>query len=444
MKSNIKSIRRSLLLWLILGMLIAISFAGLSLYWIAQEEINELFDYQLKQIALSIQVQNGGITLESTDKELEEDNLIQVWNAQSVLIYNPKPARALPRYNFAGLQTVSYQKKAWRIFILQRNAQHIQVAQPVEERNELAASLAARMMLPFLMLMPLLAGLIWVVVGRSLRPLQAVASAVAKRHQDAMQPIDEIDLPIEVQPMVIALNQLLQRLNQAMQTQRAFIADAAHGLRTPLTALKLQLQLIERANKDTQLETGFNKLNERLNRCIHLVGQLLNLARSEVQAIPSQFESVNLSNLAQNVVHDFMPFATINHIELKLEVSPDIIIFGQQENLRILISNLIDNAIRYIPNFGQIVVTLKTKGHQVVLCVADNGHGIPADERERVLTRFYRREGSETTGSGLGLAIVHNIAEAHHAKLELSDNLVSTGLVVTVMFPEKLFTGLII
>jgi two-component system OmpR family sensor kinase len=441
MKSNIKSIRRSLLLWLILGMLIAISIAGLSLYWIAQEEINELFDYQLKQVALSIQVQNDVITLESTDKELEEDNLIQIWNAQSRLIYNPKPARALPRYKLAGLQTVSYQNKAWRIFILQRNAQHIQVAQLIEERNELAASLAARMLLPFLMLIPLLAGLIWLVVGRSLRPLQAVASAVAKRHQDAMQPIDEIDLPIEVQPMVAAINQLLQRLNQAIQTQRAFIADAAHELRTPLTALKLQLQLTARANKDTQLEIGFSKLNNRLNRCIHLVGQLLNLARSEVQAATSQFESVNLSALAHKAVQDFMAFATIKHIELRLEASPDILILGQQENLRILISNLIDNAIRYTPSFGQINVSVKSKAQDIVLCVADNGHGIPPEEHERVLTRFYRREGTETTGSGLGLAIVHNIAQTHDAKLELSDNLTCTGLVVTITFPENTVLG---
>lgn len=418
-------------------MLIAISVAGLSMYWLAQEEINELFDYQLKQVALSIQVQNDVITLESTDKELEEDNVIQVWNAQSVLIFNPKPARALPRYNLAGLQTVSYQNKTWRIFILQRNAQHIQVAQLIEERNTLAASLAARMLLPFLMLIPILAVLIWVVVKRSLSPLQAVASAVAKRHQDAMQPIDETDLPLEVQPMVVALNQLLQRLNQAMQTQRTFIADAAHELRTPLTALNLQLQLTERANKDTQLEKGFSKLNERLNRCIHLVGQLLNLARSEVQAVSPQFESVNLSALAQNAVQDFMPFATINHSELRLEASPNTMILGQPENLRILISNLIDNAIRYTPNFGQINVSVKTKAHQVVLCVADNGHGIPAEDRKRVLDRFYRREGTEATGSGLGLAIVHNIAEAHHAILELSDNLKCTGLVVTVTFSAK-------
>ena len=432
-----KSIRQSLLLWLTLGMLIAISMAGLSLYWLAQEEINELFDYQLKQVALSIQVQNDVITLESTDKEVEEDNLIQVWNAQSVLIFNPKPARALPRYNMVGLQTVSYQNKAWRIFVLQRNAQHIQVAQPIEERNELAASLAARMLLPFLMLIPILAGLIWVVVERSLSPLQAVASAVAKRHQDAMQPIDETVLPLEVQPMVVALNQLLQRLNLAMQTQRAFIADAAHELRTPLTALKLQLQLTERANKDKLLIDGFSKLNERSNRCIHLVGQLLNLARSEVQAVSAQFESVNLSALAQNILQDFMPFAAINHSELRFEASPNAMVLGQQENLRILISNLIDNAIRYTPNFGQINVSVKSNAHQVVLCVADNGRGIPAEDRKRVLDRFYRREGTEATGSGLGLAIVHNIAVAHHASLKLSDNLTCSGLVVRVTFPEK-------
>ena len=432
-----KSIRYSLLLWLTLGMLIAISIAGLSIYWLAREEINELFDYQLKQVALSIQVQNDVITLETPDKELEEDNVIQVWDAQSKLIYNPKPARALPRYNLAGLQTVYHQNKAWRIFVLQRNAQHVQVAQPLEERNELAASVAARLLLPFLLLIPLLAGLIWVVVGRSLRPLQAVASAIAKRHTDAMQPIDEIDLPLEIQPIVVALNQLLQRLNQAMQTQRTFIADAAHELRTPLAALKLQLQLTERANKDKLLESGFSKLNDRLNRCVNLVGQLLNLARSEVQGIFTPIEWVDLSELAQNAVQDFMPFAGVNKSELILDASPDAMILGQQENLRILISNLIDNAIRYTPNFGQIIVTVKTKANQVVLCVADNGHGIPADERERVLTRFYRREGMQETGSGLGLAIVHNITRVHHAKLALSDNLMGAGLVVTVTFPAK-------
>ena len=437
-----KSIRQSLLLWLTLGMLIAISIAGLSMYWLAQEEISELFDYQLKQVALSIQVQNDVITLESTDKELEKDNVIQVWNDQSVLIYNPKPSRALPRYNLLGLETVFYRNKAWRIFILQRNAQHIQVAQPIEERNEFAASLAARMLLPFLLLIPMLAGLIWVVVSRSLRPLQAVASAVAKRHQTAMQPIDEIDLPLEIQPMVAALNQLLQRLNQAMQAQRAFIADAAHELRTPLTALKLQLQLTERANKDKLLIDGFSKLNERLNRSTHLVGQLLTLARSEKQAEPAPFVAVNLSNLVHQAEQDFLPLATANQIKLLLEIAPDVMVMGQPENLLILISNLVDNAIRYsaMPSASKpntVIIGLKQEFGQVQLSVSDNGAGIPAEDRERVLNRFYRREGTEATGSGLGLAIVHNIAKAHHAILELSDNLKCSGLVVSVTFPAK-------
>ena len=423
-------------------MLIAISIAGLSMYWLAQEEISELFDYQLKQVALSLQVQNDVITLESTDKELEKDNVIQVWNDQSVLIYNPKPSRALPRYNLLGLETVFYRNKAWRIFILQRNAQHIQVAQPIEERNEFAASLAARMLLPFLLLIPMLAGLIWVVVSRSLRPLQAVASAVAKRHQTAMQPIDEIDLPLEIQPMVAALNQLLQRLNQAMQAQRAFIADAAHELRTPLTALKLQLQLTERANKDKLLIDGFSKLNERLNRSTHLVGQLLTLARSEKQAEPAPFVAVNLSNLVHQAEQDFLPLATANQIKLLLEIAPDVMVIGQPENLLILISNLVDNAIRYsaMPSASKpntVIIGLKQEFGQIQLSVSDHGAGIPAEDRERVLNRFYRREGTEATGSGLGLAIVHNITEAHHAILELSDNLKCSGLVVSVTFPAK-------
>lgn len=425
-----KSIRQSLLLWLILGMLVAICIAGLNSYYLAQDEANELFDYQIKQVALSLHEQSRPTQIGvSADEDPEEDNVIQIWDAIGKPLFTSYPTRALPRYVTSGLHTVNYQQQPWRLYNTQRHGHFIQVAQPMTVRNELAAGLAMRMLIPFFALIPLLAGLIWWVVGRSLTPLRAVTNAVSTRHEDAMQALDETGLPQEIRPMVAVLNQLLKRLNQTLQTQRAFIADAAHELRTPLTALKLQLQLTERA-------AGFVKLNERLDRSVHMVRQLHTLARSESKVQSEEFARVDLSALVQDVAEDFKPLADVRQTDLQLDVKPNVMVSGQQENLRILVSNLIDNAIRYTSNSGHVRVSITREEGEIVLRVIDNGSGIPAQERERVLDRFYRREGTEETGSGLGLAIVRNIADAHHASLTLSDNLISSGLIVTVKFPS--------
>ena len=431
-----RSIRQNLLLWLILGMLIAISLAGLSAYWLAQEEANELFDYQIKQVALSLHGSNDyPMIVAAADEDPDEDNVVQVWNTQGKLLFSSYPSRALPQYVMLGLHTVNYQQKPWRIYNTQRQGLFIQVAQPMAARDELAARLAGRMLIPFLLLIPLLAGLIWWAVARSLRPLQIVTNAVAIRDEDSMQPLDETGLPKEIRPMVVALNQLLTRLSYSMQAQRTFVADAAHELRTPLTALKLQLELTERATTDAQRQSGFVKLNTRLERCIHLVRQLLTLTRSESRVEAERFTYIDLSALVQDVAQDFIPLAEISRIDLRADIGHKVTVLGQPENCRIVISNLLDNAIRYTPFLGQVRVSVTLEAGHAVLRVTDNGHGIAKHERERVFDRFYRCEGSAVTGSGLGLAIVRNITQAHHAILTLSDNLAGSGLVVTVTFP---------
>ena len=417
-------------------MLIAIGLAGLSAYWLAQDEANELFDYQIKQVALSLHSANElSVTIAAADEDSEEDNVVQLWNAQGKLQFTSYPSRALPRYIASGLHTVNYQQKPWRIFSIQRQGLYVQVAQPMSVRDELAAGMAGRMLIPFLLLIPLLAGLIWWSVKRNLRPLQTLTSAVAARDEDSMQALDDTGLPLEIRPMVVAINQLLTRLNYSMQLQRTFIADAAHELRTPLTALKLQLELTERATTEAQRQSGFAKLHTRLNRSIHLVKQLLSLTRSESRAEVERFTSVNLSALVQDVAQELLPLADVSRIDLRTDVASQITVLGQLENLRTVISNLLDNAIRYTPALGQVRVCVTLEKDHAVLRVTDNGHGIAEHERERVFDRFYRCEGMAVTGSGLGLAIVRNITEAHHATLTLSENLAGSGLVVTVTFP---------
>ena len=407
------------------------------MYWLAQSEASDLFDYQIRQVALSLPVPIMAPESVSDGNDINESVEIQVWDLQGKLLFASRPAPVLPHYPDAGFSTALFKRQAWRVYVIERHQHIIQVAQPMAEREELATGLASRSLLPFGILIPLLAGLIWLVVGRALQPLQAVTEALEQRDAEALQPLLVKPLPAEILPLVNAINRLLERLAQAMQTQRAFVADAAHELRSPLTALKLQLQLTECASSELQRAVSFAKLNQRLDRTIHLVKQLLALARSESQSIAQNFQPVDLSELVGQVVNDYLPLAEDRQLALQLQLSPTIVLRGQSENLRILISNLIDNAIRYTPVRGTVTVQTIEQNNHAVLIVTDTGGGIPAVERDRVFDRFYRRMGTKTDGSGLGLAIVRNIAQTHHAKISLTDNQERPGLVVKVIFVRQ-------
>lgn len=428
------SLRQQLLLWLLGGVLLSTAAAGAGMYWLAHGEADDLFDYQIRQIALSLPEHILPPETVNYDDDVGENVELQVWDANGSLLFASFPTRILPRYDQPGFATVSYKHHDWRIFVTQRHNRHIQVAQPMQERRELAAGLATRSLWPFAALIPVLAALIWLVVGRSLRPLQNITHALEQRDADAMHPLSLAKLPKEILPLVDAINRLLSRLDRSLQQQRDFIADAAHELRSPLTALSLQMQLVERAGTAAQRAASFAKLKLRLERTIHLVKQLLTLARSEPQAEAQNFAAINLTELVQQVVGDYSALAQSHRLILQWHPPPEIMVRGQSENLCILISNLIDNAIRYTPEHGLVQVQLTAQPDSVVLSVTDTGAGIPAEERTRVFDRFYRREVGQVSGSGLGLAIVRNIAQAHRADISLADNPSGQGLAASVCF----------
>ncbi|MHB1332808.1 MAG: ATP-binding protein [Sulfuriferula sp.] len=432
-----RPLRQQLLIWLLGGMLVSTLLAGGVLYAQVHEEASELFDYQLKQMAISLPAQ---LTLPiapvwAPDPEENQDIVVQMWDRAGQPLYASNRDRVLPHYAPDGFHTVTTHDERWRVYAITRHDHIIQVAQPTSVRQELAAGLAARSLLPFAVLIPALALLIWVAVGRSLAPLQRVADALRRRSPDAMQALPNDNLPPEIRPLVDALNNLLERLDEALAAQRAFVADAAHELRTPLAALKLQLQLVERADTLAARSTGFAKLHERLDRATHLVTQLLTLARQEPRMATRKFTAVNLAGLARSVVSDRSQLAERRHIDLGVTADAgEESVQGDVDSLRILLGNLVDNALRYTPAGGRVDVDVQRKNNQIVLSVLDNGPGIPVEERERVFDRFYRREGSGVTGSGLGLAIVRNIAEQHDAVIVLSDHPAGEGLRVEVRF----------
>jgi two-component system OmpR family sensor kinase len=295
--------------------------------------------------------------------------------------------------------------------------------------------------MPFLVLIPILALLIWIVVGRSLAPIHRLAQGVSQRSPGALDPLPDDAYPPEMQPILSALNDLLQRLSQAFATQRAFVADAAHELRTPLAALKLQLQLVERETDPAQTALGFKKLHDRLNRATHLVQQLLTLARHERHAAEPEHRPVDLRALAISTASEHAPLAQNKGVDLGVMPFPKgdgPKILGDESSLRIMLGNLVDNATRYTHVYGRVDISVSSADDgSALLCVADNGPGIPEEDRSRVFDRFYRREGTGESGSGLGLFIARTIADQHGATITLSET-GGGGLTVTVRFKPSL------
>jgi two-component system OmpR family sensor kinase len=435
----VRSIRRELLVWLLLGIALAVAAAAVGTYLRARVEANELFDYQLKEMAASLTdapfaaVPAGAGSIGAGSDAM----VVQIWDRNGVQLFLSQPRRVLPQNAQLGFSTVATESGQWRLFSALAAGQVVQIAQPMSARRELAASMALRTIMPLLAVLPFLALLIWFTIARGLRPLDQVAVAVARRSPALLTPLPDSDLPREVQPLVGALNGLLSRLRHTLDAQRAFVADAAHELRTPLTAVHLQAQLAERATTDGERAAALAELKAGLERATRLVEQLLTLAREEPGVSGSQATTVNLAALAREVIADLAPLAGAKGIDLGLSSASASTVSGDADALRTLISNLVDNAIRYTPAGGKVDVALGNDGGGVALTVRDNGPGIAAEDRERVFDRFYRGSGAGgIRGSGLGLAIVKRIAERHFADLTLAPGIDGNGLGVTVRFTQ--------
>jgi two-component system OmpR family sensor kinase/two-component system sensor histidine kinase QseC len=383
------------------------------------------------------------------------DFVVQVWTVDGRSVFASRRHEALPSravIGFADVKVVG--GDTWRTFSVVTPSLVIQVAQPLQIRERLAASAAWRSVIPLLLLAPVLGIAMWWLVNRSLAPLRRVADDVRSRDAGALSAVRDDGLPDEVEPLVQSINALLARVAESFEAQRAFVADAAHELRSPLTALKLQLQVLRRAPDGAARSTAVDALDEGVLRASRLVDQLLSLARSEsAGSAPAAAQSltvVDLAEVARQALADTVPFALSRRSELQLDVAGPSSVVADAAALSVLVRNLADNAVRYSPEGSVIHVSVGQgagaatgpdggvrldAGGEVLLVVDDAGPGIPVGERERVLDRFYRRDetSSEASGTGLGLAIVRSIAARHGASLTLGDSPMG-GLRVTVRF----------
>jgi two-component system OmpR family sensor kinase len=431
----VNSIRRRLLAALLGALLVAGLIAAIGTYLSARDEVDALLDEELRQVALSLrdhsQLDVARLDRGSNDPEMRV--LVQIWDPAFARPYSSRVVDPLPRQSAEGYVTLEFAGRSWRIYTTFSSKQTIQVAQPTALRTELAIRTAGRLLLPVLVVLPFLGLLGWWIVGRGLAPLAAVADSLARRDPTSLDPIATDGLPIEVRPLVDSLNGLLARLGQAFDAQRRFAADAAHELRSPLTALTLQVGLAERAKTPEERATAFARVEQGVQRASRLVRQLLTMARLNPDAAERPSQPVDLALVATGVAEELRPLAEAKAIRLAVESEPAWL-QGQEDALQILLANLVDNAIRHTLQGGRIDVRVRLD-EGVVLEVADTGPGIPPDERARVFDRFYRGRDAPAGGSGLGLAIVRQIAQMHGGTVELAAPENGQGLLVRARFP---------
>lgn len=428
------SIRVRLLLWLLAMLALAALVLAAVTYRNVLAETEAIFDYQLRQMALTLRDQ-GEIAAEQagplTDEEL--DFVVQIWTADGRSIYASRRHSELPARALLGFADVKAGGQVWRTFSVATRDRVIQIAQPEQIRERLAANAALRSVAPLLALAPLMALVVWWLAARTLSPLQRLAADVRERDEQSLQPLPTAQLPDEVAPLVQALNALLQRLGASLDKERAFVADAAHELRSPLTALKLQLQLLRRATDEAGRAAAVAGLAAGIDRAARLVEQLLTLARSEPGAPTGAMESVDLGELAREALVDTHAYALARGSELWLDAAQPVVIAGERNALSSALRNLVDNALRYSPPGARVELRVWSENGAALVRIDDSGPGIPPAERARVFDRFYRRTAGGEEGTGLGLAIVRSVAERHGAELTLGDS-PAGGLRVTLRF----------
>jgi two-component system OmpR family sensor kinase len=434
---------RGRLLWYLLAAITIAAVAQASIaYRTALQDADQIFDYHMQQMALSLR---SRVPMASTEEPANvdtpltgnDDLVVQVWSPDGVQVFRSVSHARLPQRAVLGFSNVRANGTTYRIFSIQTNNQTVQVAQDLAVRKSMASNLALRTLGPIAVMMPILMLVVWWVVSGSLEPVARVRKQLASRQADDLSSVSDAGLPDEVRPLVQELNLLFGRVRTAFATQQNFVADAAHELRTPLAALKLQVQSLERCDSRPDgaeaRKVAIARLSAGIERATRLVEQLLVLARQEANEAPRQ--PLALAELAKRAVADLIGVAQAKQIDLGLQRADAGEVQGQPEALMILLRNLVDNAIKYTPGGGTVDVSVMAEQGALSVMVEDSGPGIPAEERERVFDRFYRVPGSDAAGSGLGLAIIKAIAERHGATLALGESARLKGLQVTVRFP---------
>jgi two-component system sensor histidine kinase QseC len=431
--------------------LLALALTAITLVWLgttaftyqdAREEFDEVLDAHLAQAAALLVVQSSH---DIDELETEHAPLLhkyarrvafQIWEKGNRLRLHSANAPQQPlANNEPGFSDNTIDGTRWRVFSTwdESGEYLIHVAERTDVRDELANGIAENLLRPLWFSLPLLALLLWIAVMRGLRPLDKLTSEVEQRKPDNLAALDASSAPREVVPLIERLNRLFARIDASMQKERRFTADAAHELRTPVAAIKAQAQVARAASGEPERSHALDNAILGCDRAAHLIEQLLTLARVDTLG-GDMAEPCRLRAIATEVIAALAPAALEKGVQLELLAGDEAAVRGNPELLRMLLRNLLDNSIRHTPPGTSVQAGITHESGDICLSVSDNGPGIPEQERDRVLERFYRPLDTQASGSGLGLSIVKRIAEVHGATLEILPVSEGKGLRVTVHF----------
>lgn len=416
-------------------------------YFSTRHEIEELFDAQLAQYARTLQ----GLTQHEIEEEeheqislsdtflghtYEKKVAFQVWNGRAQVLRS-EMAPTGPMSEVFGFTDQLFDGVLWRVFVIPSmdGVASVHVAEQYSVRNELVNKISLQILYPLLIALPLLASMIWFAVGRGLQPLRRITTEVEARSPKELQSLSSEQTPSEIKPLVAAINQLLEQLRMAFESERRFTADAAHELRTPLAILKVQAQVAQGARNNEERIVAVGNILKGVDRATRLVEQLLTLARLDPESSKKEFEYIDLANIAARVIGEHANSALHKEIDLGLGEASSGYIYGYPDALEVMLRNLVDNAVKYTPQGGRVDVSVHKIGDKAELSVVDSGPGIDEELRARVFDRFYRVMDGTSDGCGLGLSIVKRIAELHQADITLGKTR-STGFEITVSFPS--------
>ncbi|HWZ48242.1 MAG TPA: ATP-binding protein [Herbaspirillum sp.] len=444
--------------WSLRGILLAVILTltlglwGLStliVYLNADRESQELFDQSLEETAnllLSLadhQLQER-MTINAAQLAQTNDNRhnpylkFEIRDSTKRLMYKNSDA---PTALFTGDRpdgfiwaTVNEQR--WRIYTTWDDGRHlqIQVVEPNTHRTEISSRFAYKIFWFALLIMPLMAASIWWTVDRVFRVLRRSADEVSQRTPNDLGDVSMAGIPSEVHPLLLAINRLFERVRRTLEHEQRFTADAAHELRTPLAAIKTNLQVIQRARSDAERAEFIDGLSTSVDRASRLVEQLMTLARLDPNEKYPDLKVLDIAEVIATQLPGLRAQAGLQqlHLDVRLELAPCLI---HKDFFLILLSNLLNNAFRYTPRHGRVSLSCRREQHLVCLTVADSGPGIPPEMHERVFDRFFRLADANKPGSGLGLSIVKRIADTHDASIRLGPGLQGAGLAVEVRFP---------
>jgi two-component system sensor histidine kinase QseC len=448
----IRSIRYFLLISLLLSITIASAINGIGNYLLDEKVVQPYLDSQLLRMStlidmlyqsthLSAAARKDIISyLHPTQLTTNQKFVFQVWSPDGHLVLNSSPTLDLNLKNSRlGYSDIVVNTQDWRVYASTDNKQKakIVVAEMYTLRRELADDIAHSNANILLITYPVFGILVWFIVTLALRSITRVTSEISNRASTYLEPVQLTEIPVEIKPLVGELNRLFIRLRLAFERNKRFAADAAHELRTPLAALKTHVQVALKSDNDKDRNKALGSVIQSVDRSAHVVDQLLTLSRLGEEESLTDIKPVDLHKLAVEIIAYLVPHAFEKNIDIELAPPPaHPIVMGSDTALGILIRNVVDNAIRYTPTYGEVRIAILETDTQIVLQVTDTGMGIPPELRERVFERFFRVLGTQASGSGLGLAIVSQITALHHGEIRLQTPPNNIGLQFEVAFPK--------